>query len=91
MASLSRWETFRLDNGSRLVVRSLKKLKPGEKVRIRASGSWWIGIESVWARFTAELPRTVELRAKYTLYDRPIESRYKSAVSDNSVAVELRR
>jgi hypothetical protein len=75
--------------GSRLVSGSLKKLLPGQTVRIRAPGTWWFYSEDEEKRVLAMVPHTFEVRARFTLQDRPINPRYEPALSANSLAVEL--
>lgn len=77
--------------GSQMVRGSLKSLRQGQKVRIRAPGSWWFTSEDEKKRVLEKLPQTFEVRARFDLEDRPIDPRYEPALSANSLTVELRK
>jgi len=77
--------------GSELVPGSLKRLHPGQKVRIRASGQIYFGQADVYKRVLAKLPDRFDVRANFTLWDRPINPCYEPAVSTNSITIELKR
>ena len=78
-------------NGSQLLRGSLKRLQPGQRVRIRAKAPWSGFQEAVYKRVLAKLPQTFEVRADFALYDPAINPRFEPALSTNSLSVELRR
>jgi len=77
--------------GSQLVPSSLKTLRPREAVTIRASGHLGFGNTDVTKRVLIKLPHTFEVRAGFSLRDRPFNSRYQPALSANSLTVELKK
>jgi hypothetical protein len=75
---------------------SFRVLHPGRKLRIRDKEKVYFGDSDFRKRLAAETPKKVELRASLTLY--VLDSylfnfvkKYKTAVSSNSVMIELRK
>jgi hypothetical protein len=82
--------------GATALPQSLRVLHPGRKLRIRDKEKIYFGDSDFRKRLAAETPKKVELRASLTLY--VLDShrfsfvkRYKTAVSTNSVTIELRK
>ncbi len=78
--------------GSDSVSRSLKKLNPGHKVRVRVPGGWYLGSEDMYKRVLPLLPRSFNVKAKLRLVDHTKSDieQYEPLIS-NSWPVELRK
>jgi len=74
--------------GSPSAPQSVKKLLPGESIRIRASGGWYLGSEDLSKRVLPTLPRRFTARIKFIL--RGTSKEYEAVIS-NSLQVELRK
>jgi hypothetical protein len=74
--------------GSGLVPGSLKTLKPGQSVRIRAATRLSLMIPENGARLARKLPLKIELRAKYSFLE---GSYYEPILSENEIIIELRK
>lgn len=70
---------------------SLKKLRPGESIRIRAAGSWQFTDSSVARRVFAKSLYTVKVRAYFRLEGSSSSPNYRTAISTNSQTVVLRK
>jgi len=77
--------------GSELVPGSLKRLRPGQKVRIRALGQWWFGSEEATKRIMMKLPQAYDVQARFSFLDVGGKPWYEPALSANSLSVELRK
>lgn len=76
--------------GSQLTARSLKKLLPGQRVRIRAPSLLHINSANVSERVLGKLPRKFEIKANLSLSD-GTSPRYETAISPNSITIEVKR
>ncbi len=77
--------------GAPSVPGSLKIVRPREKVRIRAAGSWQFTDSSVARRVLAKSPFTVKVRANFRLGGGSSIQQYKTAISSNSQTAVLRK
>jgi len=75
--------------GSHLEPSSLKYLWPGEMVKIRAPSRWDFLGADVAKRIREQLPRTFEVRARFSFLHGAGTSSYKPALSANSWTIEL--
>lgn len=77
--------------GSDLVPSSLKKLRPGQTVRIRAPGRWAIADSNGSQRILSRLPQKYVVRARFSLSNHTFAPQPEPIMSANSVTVELKR
>lgn len=77
--------------GSDVMAGSLKRLAPGEKVRIRAPGMLYVGDSAAAEQIAKRLPGKYEVHAKLSLFESEFNARSEILVSDNSVFVQLRK
>ena len=78
--------------GSPSLPESIKELLPGQKVRIRSSGLWYVGDADLYQRIMPQLPRAYSVRAEYWLKDSTgHRTKNYEPVLSNSLTVELTR
>jgi hypothetical protein len=80
-------------SGSQLVPSSLKELRPGERVIIRAAGPLTMSDPAFRRKVESTLPRTFGVRARFYL-NRPSKRpdvEFKTSVSGNSLQVMVRK
>lgn len=76
--------------GSEHVPSSLKKLRPGQAVRIRAPSRWVLMSDDAAHGILSRLPQTFVVRARFSVMDRTVNPP-EPVVSTNSVTVELKK
>lgn len=77
--------------GSNVMAGSLKRLAPGEKVRIRAPGMLYVGDAAAAEQIAKRLPGKYEVHAEFSLSESEFNAKWEIFVSDNSVFVQLRK
>lgn len=77
--------------GSELLSGSLKRLEPGQKVTIRIPGRLSFFEADVMKKILGKLPRTFAVRAMASLSGVSVDSPDKTAISQNSLTLELQR
>ncbi|MBI1760920.1 MAG: hypothetical protein HYR56_05720 [Acidobacteria bacterium] len=77
--------------GSQLLPNSLKKLRPGQSVRIRTPGILWFTDSDVTKRVLAKLPHMFEVQAYFNLSNPALALPYEPAVSTNRLTLDLKR
>ena len=66
-------------------------LRPNEKVRIRAAGTFFFGDTRISDRVIRELHIRLDLSAYFNLQDRPFDPTYDSSFSQNRINVQLEK
>lgn len=77
--------------GSEQVRSSLKKLRPGQAVRIRAPSHWALMSDDASQGILSRLPQTFAVRARFSLMKHTFSPSPEPVVSTNSVTVELKK
>jgi hypothetical protein len=78
--------------GADAAPQTLKKLRPGQTVRIRASGRWGDFYDAnVFQGFLAKLPQRYDVHARFTLSRHTFTPQPQPIISGNSMNVELRK
>lgn len=77
--------------GSQLVPSSLKKLRPGQAVRIRAPSHWLLTSDDAARGILSKLPQTFAVRARYSVMGHTSSPWPEPVVSTNSIKVELKK
>jgi hypothetical protein len=77
--------------GSQHVRSSLKKLRPGQAVRIRAPSHWALTSDSASQGILSRLPQTFTVRARFSVMKHTSSPSPEPVTSNNSVTVVLKR
>ena len=77
--------------GSEHVPSSLKKILPGQAVRIRAPGHWLLTSDDSLHGILSRLPQMFAVRARFTLLMHTLSPSPDPIVSNNSVSIELKK
>ena len=77
--------------GSEYVPSSLKKLRPGQAVRIRAPSHWALMSDDASQGILSRLPQTFAVRARFSLMKHTFSPSPEPVVSTNSGTVELKK
>ncbi len=66
-----------------------KRLSPGQKVMIRASGVWFIGSADASKQLLLTLPRRLAVRAKIKIGDYPTDAKNYDPAFSNALTIDL--
>jgi len=77
--------------GSHLVPNSLKKLRPGERVRILAAGKINLIDANFYSRMLPRLPQTFIVKARVTFDTIPKSSHYTHSESTNRLSITINK
>lgn len=77
--------------GSNVMAGSLKRLAPGEKVRIRAPGMLYVGDAAASEQIAKRLPGKYEVHAEFSLFESEFHSKFEQFISENGLFIRLRK
>ncbi|MBS1808012.1 MAG: hypothetical protein JST84_07455 [Acidobacteria bacterium] len=70
---------------------SLKRLRPGQQVRIRLPGNWWFTDSRVYQKVIKALPQRYAVRVAINIFDNNGNALTSPIFSNNSETIELKK